>query len=77
MAHHKYLDRVNFPFNKVAERKQFCLLCEDRWMVAEHFLIFDLLCVFPVVIALEVTHPRHSGYWSGTAVLGRTCGHWV
>ena len=46
-------------------------------MVAKHFPIFDLLCVFPVVIALEVTHPRQSGYWSGTAGLGRTYGHLV
>lgn len=46
-------------------------------MVAKHFPIFDLLCVFPVVIALEVTHTRQSGYWSGTAGLGTTYGHSV
>lgn len=77
MTHHKYLERVNFPFNEVAEREQFHCLCDDRWMVAKHFLVSDLLCVFPVVIALEVTHPGQSGHRSGRAGLGRTCGHSV
>lgn len=66
-----------FSIQQSSREKQCHCPCEDRWVVARHFPFFDLLCVFPVATGLEVTHPRQSGYWAGTAGLGRTCGHLV
>lgn len=71
MTHPKILERRRFPFNRVAERKQFNCLCEHRWVMAKYFPNSDLLRVFPLVTALEVTHPKQSvgsllrGSWTG------------
>lgn len=67
------MERRRFPFNRVAERKQFNCLYEHRCMMAKYFPNSDLLRVFPFVTALEVTHPRQSGPCCGASGWDRSC----